>query len=320
MDESETLRWETKWQEWWKRHAMRSAEEGGLFPDIIVRKQGQWIELSWGTTQRVGIPDDLTFDEHGPAAAKVDAKTVERVLQKIVAGAGEYLSTLIPRSETDRDIEPTDKNVAKIRRRRMKNRTHPVATAVETLGEDSEEKQRMCRQHQGNARLLIVPTLDPKWREAMEILRIACIETAMRCAKALERNGGRNRAGTLHDGVETPHKLGTASRMAAQAPESAGDAWLRFGLDALSEACTILGNPKVEPETAQDAHRALEIYIAHNADGEVIVLARGGRTPTRVRIYKEGPKGFNAWLNTDASPEQWLIGGMKKPIRLSRSV
>jgi Zn-dependent peptidase ImmA (M78 family) len=53
--------WFDAWSEWWARHSVRSAREGGLFPDIYLRRYRDRLELSTGADPLPGIPVDIAF-------------------------------------------------------------------------------------------------------------------------------------------------------------------------------------------------------------------------------------------------------------------
>ncbi|RAI39879.1 ImmA/IrrE family metallo-endopeptidase [Rhodoplanes roseus] len=48
-------------QAWYRRHALRAAAEGGLFPDLFVRRFIDDIELSWSPAPPLFAPDSFTF-------------------------------------------------------------------------------------------------------------------------------------------------------------------------------------------------------------------------------------------------------------------
>jgi Zn-dependent peptidase ImmA (M78 family) len=50
-----------EWQAWWRRHALESAADGGLFPRIFFRRWGDQIEVSWRSDGLVGAPEGLRF-------------------------------------------------------------------------------------------------------------------------------------------------------------------------------------------------------------------------------------------------------------------
>ncbi|MFN3677573.1 MAG: ImmA/IrrE family metallo-endopeptidase [Sphingomonas pseudosanguinis] len=71
-----------KWQDWAGRHALRSAAEGGLVPDIFFQRVGDELELSWGDRLQPGGESATFLLEDGRARVPVD-------------GVGEALSAAI---------------------------------------------------------------------------------------------------------------------------------------------------------------------------------------------------------------------------------
>lgn len=48
-------------QGWYRRHALRQAAEGGLFPDLFIRRLSDDIELSWSAAAPLFAPNDFEF-------------------------------------------------------------------------------------------------------------------------------------------------------------------------------------------------------------------------------------------------------------------
>lgn len=60
-------------QAWYFRHGFRSAAEGGLFPDLFIRRYLDDIEVSWSSDAPLFAPDGFTFvSEPGVARLAVD--------------------------------------------------------------------------------------------------------------------------------------------------------------------------------------------------------------------------------------------------------
>lgn len=47
--------------DWWRAHALRSAAEGGIFPDVFLRRDRDDIEISWGNARIAGADGQLSF-------------------------------------------------------------------------------------------------------------------------------------------------------------------------------------------------------------------------------------------------------------------
>ena len=61
LPEDAAEQWEIGWHNWWERHALQAAREGGLIPNLFVRRWRDLIELSWGDRPIAGIPEGFTF-------------------------------------------------------------------------------------------------------------------------------------------------------------------------------------------------------------------------------------------------------------------
>jgi Zn-dependent peptidase ImmA (M78 family) len=53
--------WFATWSDWWDRHSVRAAREGGLFPDIYLRRYRDRFEISTGAEALPGVPSDFSF-------------------------------------------------------------------------------------------------------------------------------------------------------------------------------------------------------------------------------------------------------------------
>ncbi len=62
-------------QAWYCRHALRSAAEGGLFPDLFVRRMMDDIELSWSAEPPLFAPDGFSFSTE-PGVARLPVEDV----------------------------------------------------------------------------------------------------------------------------------------------------------------------------------------------------------------------------------------------------
>ena len=117
-DEETASEWESEWQTWWARHALRSAREGGLFPDVILRRLRDSVEVSWGPVRGEGMPQHFDFSESVPGVSRLDPDKVAEPLHDVLSGANEYLLSLAPEShgrihelsESLRDLESADRS------------------------------------------------------------------------------------------------------------------------------------------------------------------------------------------------------------------
>ena len=91
--------WEENWHNWWERHALQAAREGGLVPNVFIRRWRDLIELSWGDRPIAGAPEGFTFGAiHG--RARFAPGDVADVLYGILDDASHHLLNDLPTSLT----------------------------------------------------------------------------------------------------------------------------------------------------------------------------------------------------------------------------
>lgn len=59
--EEEELGWEQRWFDWWSRHGLRAARDGGITPNLFIRRWRDRIELSWDSQRVPGGSRRLSF-------------------------------------------------------------------------------------------------------------------------------------------------------------------------------------------------------------------------------------------------------------------
>ncbi len=92
-DEEKASEWEGAWQDWWMRHGLQAAREGGLFPDVVIRRFRDLIEISWGPVPSEGLP--YRFDStESPGFGRLPPREVAEPLHEVLLGASEYLLSL----------------------------------------------------------------------------------------------------------------------------------------------------------------------------------------------------------------------------------
>ena len=97
-NEDDSSAWESEWQRWWSRHALRSAREGGLFPDLVLRRFRDSIEISWGPTQSSGTPLHFSFLESVQGSSTLAPRDVAEPLHEVLSSASDYLLAQAPES------------------------------------------------------------------------------------------------------------------------------------------------------------------------------------------------------------------------------
>ena len=98
-NEQQTSEWEREWQAWWTRHAIHTASEGGLFPDVVFRRFRDLVEVSWGPTHAQGMPHHYEFMESASGVGRIAPQSVADPLHEVLSSASEYLLSLKPKSK-----------------------------------------------------------------------------------------------------------------------------------------------------------------------------------------------------------------------------
>ena len=96
-DDEKASAWESEWQRWRMRHALGSASEGGLFPDVVLRRFRDSVEFSWGPVRSAGMPDHFSFPE-SVGVSRLAPRKVAEPLQDVLTDAVTYLLSLAPES------------------------------------------------------------------------------------------------------------------------------------------------------------------------------------------------------------------------------
>lgn len=81
-----SLHWEEEWFEWYERHAVRAARDGGLFPNVLLRRFRDRIELSWDDEPLPGTLDDFAFSA-SRGVARLSPRDVADPLYEVAQAA-----------------------------------------------------------------------------------------------------------------------------------------------------------------------------------------------------------------------------------------
>ncbi len=95
VDEAE--RWETRWHQWWGRHCLVACREGGLLPNLFIRRWRDAIEFSWGIHCLAGAPEHFRFDAF-PGCGRLAPDEVAYVLFGVLDRASRHLLDEMPDS------------------------------------------------------------------------------------------------------------------------------------------------------------------------------------------------------------------------------
>ena len=103
-DERQASSWYGAWQEWSFRHALRTAAEGGLFPDVVLRRYRDSVEISWGPARGAGMPSHFRFTESERGVERLPPGAVAGPLHEALSDAAGYLQSLAPESSRIREL------------------------------------------------------------------------------------------------------------------------------------------------------------------------------------------------------------------------
>ncbi len=107
MDADLEAAWEARWQGWWRRHALRAASDGGLFPDVVFRRFRDAVEISWGDVRSAGMPAEFDFLECSQRAVQLPPTEVAAPLHEALASVCDHLVGRVPESARVRNLRRT---------------------------------------------------------------------------------------------------------------------------------------------------------------------------------------------------------------------
>jgi hypothetical protein len=89
--------WEAEWQAWWRRHAFQGARHGGPFPDVVLRRWRNEIEVSWRNCAPAGVPTSVDFLA-ASGVERFSPSEVAEPLFEVAAEAAAHLLKVRPQS------------------------------------------------------------------------------------------------------------------------------------------------------------------------------------------------------------------------------
>ena len=89
-DDRQSAEWNKKWYNWMIRHSLLAAREGGLFPDVFIRRYRDEIEISWGEIHLAGAPQGFRFCVP-EGAVRLKPEIVSGPLFDMLSSAAQYL-------------------------------------------------------------------------------------------------------------------------------------------------------------------------------------------------------------------------------------
>jgi Zn-dependent peptidase ImmA (M78 family) len=92
------------WWSWWTRHNLQAGREGGLFPDLFVRRWRDVVEFSWDSQGLAGAPDDYVFLA-ARGEYRIDVEAVAVPLHDALGQALNQLAARLPRSPAIAELQ-----------------------------------------------------------------------------------------------------------------------------------------------------------------------------------------------------------------------
>ncbi|MEU4633574.1 ImmA/IrrE family metallo-endopeptidase [Micromonospora chalcea] len=93
-----------KWQGWWSRHNITDSSEGGIFPDLYIRRWGDLAEISVGSTRPAGTPSHFHY-QNVNVVGRVPVNLVASSLHDVLVRASDELLRRRPDSERFRRLK-----------------------------------------------------------------------------------------------------------------------------------------------------------------------------------------------------------------------
>lgn len=94
-EEADAFAWDEERYEWRCRHALRAARAGGLFPNIVIRRLRDMVEVSWNDEPLAGTPTGFRYSA-GSGSALLAPEQVAEPLFKVLSAAADYLYENLP--------------------------------------------------------------------------------------------------------------------------------------------------------------------------------------------------------------------------------
>jgi len=111
------LQHEQEWYDWRQRHGLHAARDGGLFPEIFIRRWEDQVEVSWSNQAPPGSPKDFAFlVPHGRARLAPDE--VAQPLFRVCRAAVDQLREWEPGSNRLEALAGAVTELAKPRKQR----------------------------------------------------------------------------------------------------------------------------------------------------------------------------------------------------------
>jgi Zn-dependent peptidase ImmA (M78 family) len=112
--------------EWSRRHCLWSAGEGGIFPDIVIRRDRDEVEISWGAARPAGTPDHFFF-ANGPGVVRLPPREVAEAFYQALRAASATLCESLPNSARVRALS---QRVEKLSRPQLRDKRMAILAGL----------------------------------------------------------------------------------------------------------------------------------------------------------------------------------------------
>jgi Zn-dependent peptidase ImmA (M78 family) len=89
---------------WSQRHCLTSCAEGGYFPDVVIRRYWDDVEISWGDVPPAGCPDGFRFSS-SEGAVRMEPSLLAEPLRDVLAQSVAALKGVMPKSKRILSLE-----------------------------------------------------------------------------------------------------------------------------------------------------------------------------------------------------------------------
>jgi Zn-dependent peptidase ImmA (M78 family) len=96
LDERATLKWEEGWYDWWQRHSLTATRDGALFPNVVLRRWRDCVEISWDAEAAAGAEGQHFAVPYGHA--RLSPTDIAEPLYAVAFDAAQQLHERMPTS------------------------------------------------------------------------------------------------------------------------------------------------------------------------------------------------------------------------------
>ncbi len=104
LDEEQEADWLDTWQAWWQRHSLQAARDGGLFPEVVIRRWQDQVEVSWGNSGLVGAPEHYRF-LGASDFVRLPLKAVASPVHELLGHTLKHLRKQLPQSRRLQELD-----------------------------------------------------------------------------------------------------------------------------------------------------------------------------------------------------------------------